>query len=199
MKWFYGVILSVLFLLMPVPLLGQEPAVVEDPKPPDVTRVTSDAETVEAVNEEYLKLVDGKVEIKDLVVEGAEVYEAVKAMRDAKKGVNLALFVMALAALFKFLLSILKLAVASGFWSTRKGKTVTRLTAIGLGVAAMFVAKLGMGMGWGDALFLFMSGPGALAFNESMGIFVGMKDHKDMGEPEKVPAEPEEEEDAKEG
>jgi len=208
MKWFYGVILSVLFLLMPVPVSGQEPAATEGPKPPDVTRVTSDAddaENIEAAKKEYLELVDGKVKINDLVVEGSEVYEAVQAMREAKKsgkGINMALIVMALAALFKFLLSILKMAVASGFWSTRKGKTVTRLTTIGLGIAAMFVAKLGMGMGWGDALLLFMSGPGAMAFNESVDIFTGAKDAKDEAKPEEAPADeaaPAEEEDDKEG
>jgi len=143
-------------------------------------------EVVPAVNDsaKYVELVNGDVKVGDMVANGAEVYQAIQDYRAAKaegrQGL-LALVMVALAAAFKLLLSLLKLVLAKNFWKSAKGKVVLRVTCIFLGVGVLVASKIGLGMGWGDAVLLAISGPGALAVHELTDLMLGSKDGADAG------------------
>lgn len=170
-------------VLLCVPAFGQEPPA--EPADSATTEEVVKPDPVEDAKKEYVELVDGDVKVKDVIADGTEVYEAIQALRDEKKQtgtVTFAMIMLLLAAIFKALLSVAKIIgklVGVEFWKTRKGKTIMRLICIGLGLATMATAKLAAGVGWGDAILLFFSGPGALAVHELTGLFVGMKDDKD--------------------
>lgn len=154
----------------PTPLPAQDVA-------PAATAVT---ETTEApAKNELIELVEGEVKVKDIIADGTEVYESVTTLREAKDGATKGAILLLLVAIFKFLLTGLKL-FKKHFWTKRKGKTVLRLSAIGLGLGVLILGKLVAGLDWMDALFYALSGPGAIAAHELLGIFAGMKDDKDV-------------------
>lgn len=176
----YLIAVGFALLLLCTPAYGQE-------LPPDPAPAVAEdvADPVADAKAEYTELVDGDVKVKDVITNGTEVYDAVQALRKEKEEtgkINMVLILLMLAAIFKALLSVAKVVgklVGEEFWKNRKGKTIMRLICIGLGLATMVTAKLAAGVGWGDAILLFLSGPGALAAHEVTGLFVGMKDDKD--------------------
>jgi hypothetical protein len=110
--------------------------------------------------------------------EAGDVLAAVEEVKEAKEtGEGMKLAIMALlAALFKFLLSAVKLSGA--FWKGRGGKITLRLVTVTLGVLAFFSSAL-MGMGWMDALTVGLSGPLAVAFHEYTVLIPSLAKRKD--------------------
>ena len=109
--------------------------------------------------------VDGKVTVKTVV---SEVKDVIQKAKDLKKGEDaegnkipkLILICALLAAIFKVLLSILK--VVSKWFKSEKGKLVLKLSTLVLGFGTFLVTHLTMDMSWYEALWLSLSGPGAL-------------------------------------
>jgi hypothetical protein len=72
-----------------------------------------------------------------------------------------------LAAVFKLLLSLLKVLAKSLAWfKSQDGKRILKYSTIGLGSAAALVANLSFGLSWVDALTILLSGPLAVAIHE---------------------------------
>jgi hypothetical protein len=118
-----------------------------------------------AAVEEVAETADDKPTVGEVVKEGAAVVEAVEDLKEAKKaGEGLYLVIMALCmAVFKFTLSIVKLT--GPFWKGRRGKTVLRLTTVGLGTVVALIA-VAMDSGWVNAVTVGLSGPLAVAAHE---------------------------------
>ena len=145
-------------------VLAQEPA---DKPVADKPEVAAPA-PVATPETETATLVDGQVKVGDLLAGASEVAKAVTEYRAAKTtGDKAALrlgILAALAAIFKFLLSALKLSTP--FWKSDKGKAILRLSTLALSCVVFVVAKLAVGESYMSALTLAMSGPLAVAFHE---------------------------------
>jgi hypothetical protein len=141
------------------------------------THVAGMQETVKASpEEEFIELVDGDVKIHDVVSNVTEVYEAVKVYRGEQDArAKLALLLLLLAIAFKTIISAAKL-IANEFLASPRGKTVIRVSTLFLGLAVLMLSRAGVGMHWIDALFLSLSGPGAIVVHELLEIFSGEKD-----------------------
>jgi len=179
-------------LLFTVALVLSPLALRAEPTPilPAPVVKTEAVSAVPAVSDttKYAELVNGDVKVGDVVANGAEVYQAIQEYRAAKaegrQGL-LALVMVALAAVFKLLLSLVKIVLAKDFWKSPKGKLALRVSCVFLGLGVMVAAKIGMGMGWGDSVLLAVSGPGALAVHELTDLLMGAKGVADAG-PAKV-------------
>lgn len=167
-------IFAAILLLTPFLADAQEPA----PPPAEPTAVETPAKPEPAMTgEEAMDLVDKDVEVTDAVKDAGEIVDAAKALKDADDDVDpKVLITILLAAIFKFLLSALKLSgrfsdKLKAFWESDKGKLILRLSTLVLGAGVMLVANLGAGVPWLEALFMGIgSGPGALAIHESFKI-----------------------------
>jgi hypothetical protein len=157
-------------VFIPAPLPAQD-----TPPEASIEETTTDAKTAK---EEFIEITEGEVKVKDIVTDATEVYAAVTDLKEAKEGAKKGAILLLLVTICKFLLSGVKLA-KKHFWKTRKGKTVLRLSAVGLGLAVLILGKLVAGVDWMDALFYALSGPGAIVAHELLGVFAGMKDDKD--------------------
>jgi len=133
------------------------------------------------VTEEFNRLVTSDPTLMETFAEGKDVTEAIMEMKRAKEAggtIDLVLIMLLLSSIFKVLLSIAKF-IKKEFWKTRQGKTVMKLITLGLGFAVLITTKIGLGMHWGEAILLSLSGPGAMMVHEIIGMFQGMKDPKD--------------------
>jgi hypothetical protein len=129
--------------------------------------------------EEFRALVDKESSPAEAVDGAVETYEAAKDLAESgSSAAKLGLVLLLLSAIFKTLLSVAKL-VSKAFFQTRKGKTVMRLVTLGLGLIVLVITKVAVGMPWVEALFLALSGPGAIVVHELTGLFAGIKDEKD--------------------
>lgn len=121
--------------------------------------------------EEFVELVDGDVRIGDVVYDTVQVYDAIHAYRDGKdKSTKVGLLMLLLAVAFKLVISTVKL-IAKDFFSNQKGKTAIRLGTMALGLAVLVLSRVGGGMGWIDAAFLSLSGPGSIVVHELLKLF----------------------------
>jgi hypothetical protein len=151
----------------PTPVAVSDPAKVPPPTP--VTPV-----------------VDGDtVTVGGLVANSAELVSALKTYRTAKTQQNqlakhLA-FMLALAALFKILLSVLKWT--SDWWKSATAKNTIRVITIVLGMVVYVVSNLAMGMSWPSALLLSLAGPMAISINELFDIVMQLITKKPVPAP----------------
>lgn len=113
------------------------------------------------------------VEIGQVLAEASEV---IATATQLKTGKFLAIAAF-LAALFKLLLSMLKLT--SGFF---RNKAVPKVAALALGVGVALFASFAGGVGWLDALILMASGPGAIAIHEISKLIPAVRAIKDSEE-----------------
>jgi len=98
------------------------------------------------------------------IVDGAkDVMAKAKELSAAKTGRLLILFAL-LAAVFKLLLSVVK--VINPWFGSDKGKKALRITTLVLGLGTYLVTNLAMKMPWYEAIWLACSGPGALMIHE---------------------------------
>lgn len=162
--------------------------VAPDPAPaPEPTPPTPEGTTVQDMTDEFKVLVDKDATLVEAVEGAVDTYEASRDLaKNEDKSAVLGLVMILLSAIFKTLLSIVKL-VSKAFFQTRKGKTALRVTTLGLGLAVLVTTKVVIGMSWVEALFLALAGPGAIVVHELAGLFSGNKDEKDA-----QPAKPEE-------
>ena len=160
-------LIFVLTFVLAIPVLAQDPVPAVASAPAAATETVA---TPAAPVEEPIKItVDGdKVTIQDVVIGAGEVAKAVadyKAAKGKSDKASLSLMLMALlAAIFKLVLSAVRLT--GSFWKTPRGKTITRLITLALGVGVFLTSSMAGGMGWMEAIVAGMSGPLALAFHE---------------------------------
>lgn len=115
--------------------------------------------------------VAGEVSYESVSVEVQEAITAFANARAAERTAMLAAIMALLATLFKLLLSGVKLVGGMTFLTQRQ-KSVIRLTTIGLGIGVYLTSSLVAGMPWWEALFLSLSGPGAMAVHEYSRLFL---------------------------
>lgn len=164
---------AAVLLLTPFIADAQEPAT---PPPEAVATETPKADKVEPAmtGDQANELVDKDVETADALNDAAKIVEAGKNLANAEDGsMDLkVLITLLLAAIFKFLLSAVKLSgrfsdKLKEFWATTKGKTILRLSTLVLGAGVMLVSNLAAGVPWLEALFMGIgAGPGSLAIHE---------------------------------
>lgn len=137
---------------------GEEPAQEVQKEAPDPT-------------EEFVALVDGDVRIGDVLYDATHVYDAIHAYKDSgEKSAKVGLLMLLLSLVFKLVISAVKLT-AEDFFSRWKGRTAIRVGTMFLGLAVLVLSRVGGGMGWIDATFLSLSGPGAIVVHELLKIF----------------------------
>jgi len=105
----------------------------------------------------------------DVVKDGASVVSAAKdiANRENDDRPTSLLVALLLAAVFKLLLSLLKVLAKNLSWfKSQDGKRILKYSTIGLGSAAALVSNLAFGLSWVDALTILLSGPLSVAIHE---------------------------------
>ena len=128
--------------------------------------------------EETKALVDKDASVGDVVKEGSAALDAAKDLK-GKSGKSLALaLAIFLAALFKMLLSTVKVASKSTDWfKTKRGKYSTLVlggfAAAGAGAAAM----MGVPFDWMDIAVVGLSGPGSMIAHELSALLPGVGKH----------------------
>jgi len=170
-------------LLVPMVAPAQEPAPKPEPAAtapaadapkPDSSLDTNNDGKVDA--DEVKAATDADAEISDVIKDATGVYEAVKDKKSLPKGTFWAVM---LGAVFKLLLSLVKVLGKNVAWfKTKDGKRVVKYSTIGLGAAAALTANLAFGMHWMDAVQILLSGPLAVAIHEYT------KDSKDSSDPD---------------
>lgn len=121
--------------------------------------------------EEFVELVDGDVRIGDVLYDATHVYDAIHAYKDDQDAsAKMGLLLLLLSLVFKLIISTVKL-VSEDFFSQWKGKTAIRIGTMFLGLGVLVLSRVGGGMGWIDAAFLSLSGPGAIVVHELLKIF----------------------------
>jgi len=104
----------------------------------------------------------------DVIKNGSEVISAAQGLKDPTMPKSVLIAVL-LGAIFKLLLSLLKVVANNMSWSwfaSADGKRVIKYSTLGLGAVAALCANLAFGMGWMQALVLLISGPLAVAIHE---------------------------------
>lgn len=143
--------------------------------------------------EEIVTVPPDKIEMGDFVADVGEVGEAMAYLRSCKKGVCPPLegqesqdsipltvaYAMLLAAIFKMLLSGVKLS--SPFWKGKKGKVALRLSTVLLGAGVFLTSTVAGGATFAEALILALSGPGAIAVHELLALIPGFKKEESVG------------------
>ena len=118
---------------------------------------------------------DEKPDLGTVAGEVTEVIDTAKNLKSTSEDAGKLVAMSALlAAIFKLLLSLLKLT--SGLF---KNKVVPKLTALSLGLLVYVFANLALGMPWLDALILALSGPGAIVFHEITKLIPIVREAKD--------------------
>jgi len=138
------------FILFLVPVTVQGQTEIPPPVPP-VVKVDSGVTTENPIK-------DVVTNIKDVVAKAKEV------SKTSDKTEKLLIILGLLAALFKLLISLLK--VLSKWFTSKVGGTVIRISTLVLGVGVFLVTNLALKMPWYDAVWLSLSGPGALVLHE---------------------------------
>jgi hypothetical protein len=137
---------------------------------PPIEALPTPAEQVQA-------LVDGKIKYEELSQDLQDAVAAVHRIKSADRTGRLAAIMLALAAIFKMLLSLAKTAASMGIWSKFQGGVI-RLVTVCLGVAVFCTSSIAGGLPWWEALMLSFSGPGALVLHEYSSL-VGIKKKKE--------------------
>jgi hypothetical protein len=110
-------------------------------------------------------LADGSVSIEQVSDELQDAFQAVQDARAADRAGRLAAMMAALAAAFKLLLSLVKVAGGLSIWKKRQA-AIIRLVTLVLGIGVFGISSIVAGMPWWEALFLSLSGPGAMVVHE---------------------------------
>ena len=120
---------------------------------------------------------DKEVGVGDVVSDAGAVVDAAQALKGKTEG-KATLIMLLLGAIFKLLLSGIKLVKKSTNWfHAKKAKRIIKYMTIGLGAAAALMSNLAFGMSWLEAGIILLSGPMAVAIHEYT------KDSKD-GDPD---------------
>jgi len=127
--------------------------------------------------DEMAKAAEGEAGVGDVVKDVGAVVDAAKDLKGSKEG-KATLIMILLGAIFKLLLSAIKLVKKQTNWfHAKKAKRIVKYTTLGLGALAGLMANLVFGMGWIEAGIIVLSGPISVAIHEYT------KDSKD-GNPE---------------
>ena len=120
--------------------------------------------------EEIAAAVAAEPDVKDLLSGGSDVLEKGKLLGGLKgkdKTAVLTIIAGFLAALFKLLLSLIKLLGKNIAWfKTKDGKRVVKYSTLGLGALAGLAANLALGVSIPECVLIAMSGPLAVAIHE---------------------------------
>jgi hypothetical protein len=116
------------------------------------------------------------VSSEELVQAKNEYFKLTKEADRTKR--NLALFAL-LAAVFKVLLSLTKLA--SSFFRSGRGKTVIRFSTLGIGVFVFLFSHLAAGESWLDSIILGACGPFSIVVHEYAKLLFPSKGKVDEG------------------
>jgi hypothetical protein len=164
---------AVLILLMAG--LWVAPSFAQDPVAPAGTMDTNKDGKVD--KDETAAEVNKDVGVNDVVKDVTGVVDAAKDLKGEKEG-KAALIMLLLGAIFKLLLSAVKVVKKETNWfHAKKAKRIVKYSTIGLGAAAALMSNLAFGMSWIEAGIILLSGPMAVAIHEYT------KDSKD-GDPD---------------
>lgn len=172
------------FLLIPAFSFAQDEAA---PAPDAATAVAADIDTNKdgkVSADETEKLIDKDETVNDVASGVGDVVDAAQGLK-GKKGTELAVAIsVLLAAIFKMLLSLVKvLSKTTNWFATKKGKLTLKYMTLGLGVLAAvgagITSSLGAGFGWVEILIIGLSGPGSVAAHELSFLIPGVNKKKE--------------------
>lgn len=143
---------------------------------------TNDDGKVDA--EEIAAATEAEAGVVEVIEDGTALVETIDTVVEHKDTLCVGMIVLlVLGALFKLLLSLIKVLGRNVEWfKTKDGKRVIKYSTLGLGAAAGLVANLAFGMHWAQALEIMLSGPLAVAIHEYT------KDSKDSAGEQAKPA-----------
>ncbi len=85
---------------------------------------------------------------------------------------SVVLWAAVLAAVFKVVLSAIKMTTTwAGWWSGAKAKTALRTITLALGFGTFLVANIAAGMSWWESLIIGLAGPGSIVVHEYSKLF----------------------------
>jgi len=117
-------------------------------------------------NKETTAEIEKNVSVGDVVADVAGTVEAARDLKGKKEG-KAALIMLFLGAIFKLLLSAVKLVKKQTNWfHAKKAKRILKYSTIALGALAALMSNLAFGMGWIEAGVILLSGPMAVAIHE---------------------------------
>ena len=156
---------AVLILLMAG--LWVAPSFAQDPQPEPAAAGEMDTNKDGKVDADETKAaIDKEAGVGDVVEDVGDVVSAAKALGDSGEG-KATLIMILLGALFKLLLSGVKLVKSQTKWfHAKKAKRIVKYTTLGLGAAAALMANLVFGMSWIEAGIILLSGPLSVAIHE---------------------------------
>lgn len=114
---------------------------------------------------EIRALIDEKVTYEQVSTDLQDAIAAYTDARNAGRSSQLIAVTLLLSLVFKLLLSGLKMTNLLKLWPERRG-TLIRLTTLGLAALVYLTGSIAGGMPWWEALFLSLSGPGAIVLHE---------------------------------
>ena len=85
------------------------------------------------------------------------------------EGAGTGVIVLILSSVFKILLS--GVSMTGPFWRGRKGKNALKVLTLALGTGVMLFSKMAIGVSWHEAVYLALSGPGAIVIHEITKMF----------------------------
>jgi len=143
------------------------PSFAQDQKPTVTPAGEMDTNKDGKVDADEIKaVVDKEADVGDVVADISDVVDATKGLSDSKEG-KATLIMLLLGAIFKLLLSGIKLIKAQTKWfHAKKAKRIVKYTTLGLGAAAALMANLVFGMSWIEAGIILLSGPISVAIHE---------------------------------
>jgi len=104
--------------------------------------------------------------LADIVTHGTDAAKAAKDLHSAGTK-TVTLWAVLLGALFKLLLSSVKVAGRSFSWfGSKESKRIIKYSTLGLGAGAALCANIGFGLPWHEAIEFLLSGPLAVAIHE---------------------------------
>lgn len=165
-----------LFMSIPLLLLLAMPSTVGAQEQPESPAITSsldqnndgkvDKDEVADAIQSDARAGDVVEDVKDVVGEAGSLKNDLK---DAKGNRTAMMMVIAgfLAALFKLLLSLVKVLAKNVPWfSGKEGKRIIKYSTLGLGALAGLCANLAFGVPMLESLLIFLSGPLSVAIHE---------------------------------
>jgi hypothetical protein len=105
------------------------------------------------------------VGIGDIVSGVGDIVDKAKDYKGAEGSGKLVGLMALLAAIFKLLMSAIKL-ISKTFFKSTKGKNIIKLVTLLLGVGTFIVSNIALGQTWWEALILSFSGPMAMVLHE---------------------------------
>jgi hypothetical protein len=176
-------LIFIVALLMPVTIMAQ------DAEPVPVSEIDTNKDgKISAVEAKAYK--DKEATVGDVVEGVTEVVDAAQDLK-GKSGTGLALGIsLMLAAIFKTLLSLVKVMSGStGWFAGKRGKAALKYLTLGLGALAAGGAGIFMALGvgdlaWWDVIIVGLSGPGSMVVHELMSLAPGVGKHASVPDPD---------------